>query len=216
MKVTMNSTTTAPIPDALPAGYWPDAKGNLIPETKVKPIDRVQNDLVYSLCDMAKDHAAALASFKRFCGDELAAFIALSGAEYGVQVGGDKGNVTLISFDGRYKLTRQISDKISFGPQLLAAKQLIDNCVHRWAASADDNIKVLVNHAFQADKTGKINTDRVLALRRIDIKDDEWLRAMQAIADSIQALSSKPYVRFYERDGKTGEYLPIVLSVAAA
>jgi hypothetical protein len=39
---------------------------------------------------------------------------------------------------------------------------------------------------------------------------------MQAIADSIQTLSSKPYVRFYERNEQTGEYLPIVLNVASA
>lgn len=209
----MNSTATTP---AAPAGYWQDAKGNLIPEAKIKTIDKVQNELVYRLCGMARDQSAILASFKRISTDELAAFVSLSGSEYGVQVGGDKGNVTLMSFDGKYKLVRQVSDSITFGPQLLAAKQLIDNCVHRWAAGANDNIRALVNHAFQTDKTGQINTARVLALRQLDIKDEEWLRAMQAIADSIQTLSSKPYVRFYERDDKTGEYLPIVLNVAAA
>ena len=196
-------------------GYMQDAKGNLVPEDKVKPIDKVQNELVYRLCQMAQDQSAVLAVFKRHTAGELAAFIDLSGAEYGVQVGGDKGNVTLLSFDGRFKVMRQISDSISFGPQLLAAKQLIDNCVHRWAACANDNIRALVNHAFQTDKTGQINTARVLALRQLDIKDDEWLRAMQAIADSIQTQSSKPYVRFYERNDLTGEYLPISLNVAA-
>lgn len=196
-------------------GYWTDAKGNLIPEAKIKPIDKIQTELVKRLCAMAQDQSAILATFKRICADELAAFVSLSGAEYGVQVGGDKGNVTLLSFDGKYKVVRQVADSISFGPQLLAAKQLIDNCVHRWAAGANDNIRALVNHAFQTDKTGQINTARVLALRQLDIKDEEWLRAMQAIADSIQTLSSKPYMRFYERDDKTGEYLPIVLNVAA-
>jgi hypothetical protein len=200
----------------VPAGYWQDAKGNLIPSAKIKTIDKVQNELVYRLCAMARDQSAILASFKRISADELAAFVSLSGSEYGVQVGGDKGNITLLSFDGKYKLVRQVSDSITFGPQLLAANQLIDNCVHRWAAGANDNIKALVNHAFQTDKTGQINTARVLALRQLDIKDEEWLRAMQAIADSIQTLSSKPYVRFYERDDKTGDYLPIVLNVAAA
>lgn len=196
-------------------GYWQDAKGNLVPESKIKPIDKVQNELVYRLCQMAQDQSALLTTFKSHVAGEVAAFIDLSGAEYGVQVGGDKGNVTLLSFDGRFKIMRQISDSISFGPQLLAAKQLIDNCVHRWAAGANDNIRVLVNHAFQTDKTGQINTARVLALRQLDIKDEEWLRAMQAIADSIQTQSSKPYVRFYERNDTTGEYLPISLNVAA-
>jgi hypothetical protein len=38
---------------------------------------------------------------------------------------------------------------------------------------------------------------------------------MQAIADSIQTASTKPYVRFYERNEATGDYVAINLDVAA-
>ena len=38
--------------------------------------------------------------------------------------------------------------------------------MHAWAEGANDNIKALVNHAFQTDKEGKINTSRVLGLLR--------------------------------------------------
>ena len=98
--------------------------------------------------------------------------------------------------------------------QLQAAKALIDQCVTRWAEGANDNIKVLINDAFQVDKAGKINTDRVLGLRRLDIKDEDWLQAMQAISDSIQVASTKPYIRFYKRNS-SGGYDPITLDLAA-
>lgn len=208
-------TQTHATPAAVPAGYWRDAKGNLIPDANVKPIDKLQDELVRKLCEMAKDQSAVLGSFKRITSDEVAAFVALCAAEYEVKVGGEKGNITLLSYDGKYKLVRQVSDSITFGPQLIAAKELIDRCVHRWAEGANNNIRALINHAFQTDKTGKINTDRVLALRQLKIDDEEWQRAMAAIADSIQTLGSKPYVRFYERDDASGGYLPINLSVAA-
>lgn len=97
----------------------------------------------------------------------------------------------------------------------MAAKALIDECVQTWSQGASDNIRVLVNHAFQTDKEGKINTGRVLSLRRLDIKDAAWQQAMQAIADSMQTASTKPYIRFYQRHEATGEYLPISLDVAA-
>jgi hypothetical protein len=135
--------------------------------------------------------------------------------QYGVKSGGEKGNCTLLSFDGRYKVVRQMQDKLTFGEQLMAAKALIDECVHAWAEGANDNIKALVNHAFQTDKEGKINTGRVLGLRRLDIRDAKWQQAMQAIADSIQTASTKPYVRFYERNEATGDYVAINLDVAA-
>jgi hypothetical protein len=139
----------------------------------------------------------------------------LSLEQYGVKSGGKKGNITLTSYDGKYKLLRQMQDKITFGEQLMAAKSLIDECVHEWAANASDNIKALVNHAFQTDKEGKINTARVLSLRRLDIKDEKWQQAMQAIADSMQTASTKPYIRFYERNEATQEYVVISLDVAA-
>jgi hypothetical protein len=202
-------------PKTIPPGYWEDANGNLIPESKVKDIDKLRHQVVADLCDQAQDIRAALQSFKAHAMAEVAAFVATSMEQYGVKSGGEKGNCTLLSFDGRYKVVRQMQDKLTFGEQLMAAKALIDECVHAWAEGANDNIKALVNHAFQTDKEGKINTGRVLGLRRLDIRDAKWQQAMQAIADSIQTASTKPYVRFYERNEATGDYVAINLDVAA-
>lgn len=215
----MNTETNTPI-DCPPysqiahPGYWTDTHGNLVPESKVKQIDQVRNQLVYDLCRMAETESLALQAFKLTAMTELAAFVSLSLDEYGVKTGGDKGNVTLLSYDGKYKIARQMQDKITFGEQLMAAKALIDECVHEWAVNANDNIKALVNHAFQTDKEGKINTGRVLSLRRLDIKDEKWQHAMQAIADSMQTASTKPYIRFYKRNDITQDYAAISLDVA--
>ena len=38
---------------------------------------------------------------------------------------------------------------------------------------------------------------------------------MLAISESMTVASTKPYIRFYERDERTGQYLPISLDVAA-
>lgn len=200
---------------AIPAGYWQDASGSLIPESKIKDIDKLRHQVVTDLCVMAEKSRDGLADFKARAMQEVAALVSTSMEQYGVKAGGEKGNVTLISFDGRYKLVRSMQDKLTFGEQLMAAKALIDECVHEWAHNADDNIKVLVNHAFQTDKEGKINTGRVLGLRRLEIRDAKWQSAMQAIADSIQIASTKPYVRFYKRNDTTGEYESISLDVAA-
>lgn len=199
----------------IPDGYWKDANGNLIPESKVKDIDKLRHQVVMDLCLKAESHAQILRTFKTDAMQEVSALVSTSLEQYGVKTGGEKGNVTLMSFDGRYKLVRQMQDKIVFGEQLMAAKALIDECVHEWAQGASDNIKALVSHAFQTDKEGKINTGRVLSLRRLDIRDQKWQAAMQAIADSLQVASTKPYVRFYKRNETSGEYLAISLDVAA-
>ena len=108
-----------------------------------------------------------------------------------------------------------IAERVQFDERLQAAKQLIDECITEWSQSSRDEIKLLVQDAFQTDKEGKINTGRVLALRRINIADAKWQTAMKAIGESLQVIGSKEYVRFYERVGNTDTYRPIVLDVAA-
>ena len=198
-----------------PPGYWKDANGTLTPDSKVKDIDKLRHQVVVELCEQAKEHRSHLSAYKMHAMSEVSAFVSTSIDQYGVKSGGQKGNVTLTSYDGRYKIVRQMQDKLVFGEQLMAAKDLIDECVHTWAEGANDNIKALINHAFQTDKEGKINTARVLQLRRIDIREPKWLQAMQAIADSMQTASTKPYLRLYERNDVTGDYEAISLDMAA-
>ena len=201
--------------NTIPAGYWRDGEGRLIPENMVKPIDRARDDLVRELVGKAKAASAVLADFKAKAFGDIGAFVEMSGEQYGVKLGGVKGNVTLLSFDGRFKIVRQIQEHLVFDERLQAAKQLIDECIQTWTEGSSDEIKALINDAFQVNKEGKINTARVLGLKRLNINDEKWLRAMQAIADSVQVAGSKPYIRIYERVGDTDQYQPISLDVAA-
>ena len=201
--------------NTIPAGYWRDGEGRLIPENMVKPIDKARDDLVRELVGKAKVASAILADFKTKAFGDIGAFVEMSGEQYGVKLGGVKGNVTLLSFDGRFKIVRQIQEHLVFDERLQAAKQLIDECIQTWTEGSRDEIKALINDAFQVNKEGKINTARVLGLKRLNISDEKWLRAMQAIADSVQVAGSKPYIRIYERIGETDQYRPISLDVAA-
>lgn len=200
--------------NTIPAGYWRDGEGRLIPENMVKPIDKARDDLVRELVGKAKAASAILADFKTKAFGDIGAFVEMSGEQYGVKLGGVKGNVTLLSFDGRFKIVRQIQEHLVFDERLQAAKQLIDECIQTWTEGSRDEIKALINDAFQVNKEGKINTARVLGLKRLNISDEKWLRAMQAIADSVQVAGSKTYIRIYERIGDTDQYQPISLDVA--
>lgn len=199
----------------IPKGYWQNSSGALVPESKIKPIDKLRTLVTTTLCEQAKVLNATMCGTKLEAARMIDEFVEQSLSEYGVQHGGKKGNITLVSFDGRYKVVRQVAETLVFDERLQAAKALIDECIHAWAKGSNANIKVLVNDAFQVDREGKISTGRVLSLRRLDIKDETWTRAMAALSDSINVSSSKSYVRFYERDDETGEYMPISLDMAS-
>jgi Protein of unknown function (DUF3164) len=200
---------------SIPSGYWEDANGALIPTSKIKPIDKDRHHVVSELVEQAKAESSRLMAFKTTAMQHVNDFIERSLQAYDVKHGGRKGNVTLMSFDGRYKIIRQMQESIAFDERLQAAKALIDECIQGWSKGSNVNIKVLVNSAFQVDQQGKISTGRVLGLRRLEIDDPKWSMAMKAINDSMQVTSTKPYIRFYERDEQSGEYFSVSLDVAA-
>jgi hypothetical protein len=194
--------------------YMEDARGALIPKGCVKEIDLLRDSLVLEIVNKTIELNRILNNFKTKTMSDLAAFLELSAEKYDVHFGGAKGNVQLLSYDGKYKIMRSINDYIVFDERLQIAKQLIDECVKRWSGDSSSEIKALINHAFQVDKAGKISTERILGLRRLDIKDAGWLKAMEAISDSIQVTGSKEYLRIYKRDDN-GKYQQINLDIAA-
>lgn len=197
----------------VPDGYRLNDKGHLIPVDKIKEIDLLRDETVCKLIWHAKELQAHIVSIKDIVLDEFNGFIELSASEYGTVLGGKKGNVSLMSFDGRYKVQMAISDNLVFDERLQIAKSLIDECLHEWTKDSNDNIKAIIDNAFAVDKEGKINIRRVLALKNLKISDEKWLKAMQAISDAQQVVSSKEYVRFYERDDE-GKYNQISLDFA--
>ncbi len=196
------------------AGYMVDSVGRLVPVETIKEVDLVRNGLVLELMKRAQALAELLAAFKQNAMEDIQAFVELSGEKYGAKLGGNKGNVALYSFDGRFKMVRSMDDFLRFDERLMAAKELIDDCLKRWSDSSCVEIKTIISDAFQVDKLGRINTKRILSLRRIDIDDEVWQQAMQAISDSVQIVDSKAYVRFYERQGD-GSYRQLNLNIAS-
>jgi len=202
---------------ALPAppGFREDHRGRWIPEGQIRPIDQARDALVLEIVHGARAQSAALAAFKRRAFDDVAAFVQLSAEQYGVHLGGDKGNVSLTSFDGRYKVLRAVAETIVFDERLQAAKTLIDDCLSEWTEGARPELKALVSDAFRVDQAGNIRVQEVLGLRRLNIEDARWQRAMMAIADAVQVVGSKSYLRVYERVDGTASYRQIPLDVSA-
>lgn len=200
----------------IPEGYRADARGRLIPEAQIKPIDLERDALVLAIIGGAEKLNAQLQQFKRKAFDDIQALVELSAEQYGVRLGGDKGNVQLMSFDGKFKVLRAIAENITFDERLQAAKKLIDECLTEWTGQGPGELRVIVQDAFDVDKAGKLNTGKILSLRRHNIEDPRWKRAMDAISDAIQVVGTKPYIRVFERDDRTGEYRRLSLDLAGA
>jgi phosphotransferase system HPr-like phosphotransfer protein len=163
-----------------------------------------------ALLQVRRHDKLRLLARKASIAQEIEAFMDLSAAEYGVQYGGTKGNVTLTSFDGRFQVVRAIGEHRKFDERLQTAKTLIDACIGRWSEGSSNEIRALVDHAFRVNKGGHVDVNQVLSLRKLEIQDVEWKEAMKAIADAITVVGKAEYIRFYEKTD-TGAYKAIVI-----
>ncbi|NOV29197.1 DUF3164 family protein [Methylomonas sp. ZR1] len=205
----MNTPTTL-----LPPGYRADSFGRLVPEDGIKKIDLLRDDTVKTIVKGGLLLQEQMRTWKHQVLADIAAFCELSAEQYGVKWGGKKGNLSLVSYDGKYKVLLAVSDALAFDERLQVAKTLIDECIHEWTANSNTEIKVLVEHAFQADRQGKINTGRIFGLMRVKIEHPKWKEAMDALKDSIQVTSTSEYLRMYERIGDTNQYRQITMDIA--
>lgn len=199
----------------VPEGMRMDSVGRHVPIESIKKIDLVRDDLVMDVVEKAKATRDVLIKLKAEIHGDIEAFVDLSLEKYNVKLGGKKGNLTLVSFDGKYKIIKANADNIIFDERLLAAKALIDECLVEWSKGAHPGLVTIVNDAFRTDNNGDLRTSRILALRRHDINDIRWKNAMEAIADAMTVISSKSYLRVYERIGNTENYKQIPLDIAA-
>lgn len=190
-----------------------NAQGYLVPESLIKPIDLLRDDVVRKQVVAALALQLQMAAAKVQMQRELEDYLDLSAQEYGVTYGGAKGNITLTSYDGSMKVVRDIGEHRIFDERIQAAKAQIDACIERWSEGASANLLAIVDHAFRVNKQGRIDVNQVLSLRNLAIDDDEWKAAMDAIADAITTVSKKEYIRLYQRE-PSGKYVAINLDWA--
>lgn len=194
---------------------WIDAKGRKVPDNLVSETDKLKEQTIDKVVDYAVGLSEQIARFKGHTFDDVYTLVDLLKEEYGAKVGGAKGNIDLVSFDGCRKLQISVADHVSFGPELGVAKSLIDEYIEDVIEGASDEIRALVTHAFETDKPGHVNREALFSLRRLDIKHTKWQSAMQAITDSMRVVGSKAYVRTYQRDTADAGWELIQLNIAA-
>lgn len=222
----MTETTTQPetVEAALAEGretfngkpYLIGPKGELMPEESVMAQDLLMDETVRKIMFFARELSDQVARFKQHTADDIYAHLALLAQEYGVVRGGPKGNVMLISYDGLKKINVRTAERVTFGPELQAAKALVDECLRDWSADAVAELRGFVSTAFQVDKQGDVSPAKMFALLRHDSTDARWQQAMRAIRDSIRPIGTKEYFNFYQRATNTAPWVAVTIDLAAA
>jgi hypothetical protein len=192
--------------------YKRDSAGRLVPLANVKPEHLLEEEMVLALFAEAERKSRELAEFKARAFEDIDAFLQLIAQKHNAKLRGVKGNMTLTSYDGVFRVTVAVGDQLTFGPELQIAKELVDECLTDWSEGGNPNILTIINDAFDVGKEGRLQVTKILALRRHDIKDPRWQRAMDAISEAVKVHSSSRYLRFHRKRGK--EWVQVPLDIA--
>ena len=198
--------------------FWIDHKGSYIRDELVKAKDKLEDQTVRKIIAFARELSGQIARFKLHTMADLAALDHLVAEKYGfVKLGNQgKGNRTYLTFDGLMRVSVQVAEFMDFGAELQIAKSLIDECLTEWSADSRPEIQTIVTRAFNTDQEGKVNRSEILMLLRLDIQDERWLKAMDAIRDAQRPRSAKEYVRFSVRDSAKADWTSITINLAQA
>lgn len=200
-----------------PPGYRPDAKGRLVPDSLIRSADELEDQTTRRIAAYAIDLADQIARFKRHTYADVATLLEIMASEYGAgRKPGRKGNFSIASFDGLLRVSIQVQDRITFGPELQAARKIIDDCIQEWAEGAPPQVQALVQHAFQPDTEGNLSAEAVLRLRRLDIDDDRWRQAQRAIHDSIRPIGTRTYLRIHFRGATDAPWRPVPIDISSS
>jgi len=196
--------------------YLRDAKFNLVPVANVRPLDLLMDEMVRKIAGYGEDLSAELSRFAVHADADIAAFDALLDQEYNITpAAGAKGNRTFTTFDGMMMVKVAVSDRIVLGPELQAAKAVLDALISERGAGVDPFLITLVKRAFKCDQEGKVDVRAILALRRMEVDDARWADFTRAIDDAVRVVGSKRYLRIYRRDKPDGQWRMVPLDLAA-
>lgn len=193
-----------------------DSKGRAVPISQIKDADKLITQTVDKIHDFADALNSQVERFKGHTYDDVYTTVALLAESYGVKRGGEKGNITLTSFDGLKRVRISIADQIAFGPQLQIAKQLVDQYIEEFRDRIPDEIMPLLTHAFHMEQPGVVNSDAVYGLQRLKIDHPIWEQAMRAITDSRVLVGSKSYVVIERRADYGAGWKQVTINLAKA
>lgn len=174
--------------------------GARIPARRYDPRRLLAHDTAHKLVDQARALQEIVKEEKlRFYAD-VDAYLDLVLESYGARLGGSRGGLRIEAIDGVRKVEVSVADYQTVTAAVEAARVLVNEILDDLVGQESDDLRAIVGSAFARNsKTGKISTERVLALRQLNLSHAKWPLAKEAISDAVITAGSKRYIRFHER-----------------
>lgn len=196
--------------------FWTDEAGTAIPYNRTTPVERLMERSSAKILKEALAVNKKLVAFREtieaLSEEAFDAFMAANKTERK-----HKGNFTWYNFDRSIKIEVAISEPIQFDDLTIkAAKEKFDLFIEENVSSKNDFVKPMILEAFQTQRSGSLDTKRVLGLARHErkVNNEMFSDAVQLIQQAIRRPKSKTYYRVWVKDA-SGQYNNIELNLSS-
>lgn len=131
---------------------------------------------------------------------------------------GEKGNFSAQSFDGLISVAIRQQYNIRLDERVVRARELmleyVNGVLDRVSGVDVSALKLLVQEAFKANSQGFLSTGKVLALMRMEVRDEKWRQAKEILQAAIKPQKGKQYLSCEVRGSTQEEFRAIRLDIA--
>lgn len=195
---------------------WQDESGALIPYNRTTKSERLMERSSQRILKSALTLNAKLTAFKDMIRElSQEAYDAFMAEKTSTRK--SKGNFTWFNFDRSIKIEVSVNEPIQFDSlTITAAKDKFDAFLDANIESKNEFAKQMVIDAFETQRSGNLDTKRVMNLTRYvsKINDPLFTEAVKLINESIRRPKTKTYFRVWQKD-EAGEYQNVELNLSS-
>ena len=173
--------------------------------------ETLRDEAISNMVSYAKNLHDQLAGFKNSSFEMIETLYKML-QEHSDRHASGKGNVTLDTADGKYRVMFRRSDNTRFDERATQAEaHILDFIAERWGNRDDADAKFIKRMLER--KNGKLDKNRVLDMisMRDNYKEEHWQKGIELLQESIVPDTTKFYAEYYYRS-EDGEWLPVVLT----
>ncbi|MDE7547231.1 DUF3164 family protein [Acetobacter fabarum] len=187
------------------------------PRERMAPTTLLSNDLAIELVNDAKALHELMVEQKRRMFEKARNYETALLEQYRVKKRkGSRGAFQAESLDSCFKVELSVADFRRVTSDIMAAQALMGEVLDDLTENVSPDIRLLLSAAFEPDeRTGRVNVDRLQQVRKVRLTHPRWPDVMEAVANSIEVSSSKPYLRFYWRETRDQDWQAIRLQFSS-
>ncbi len=196
-------------------GEWLNRNGRFVQPSTINKAMKKRDKVVCKIMKRTEALNVKMAEHKAWVKAEIEAYMTWLKAHADVTDVETKGNMTLSDYANLQAVEISVNDIIVFDERLNLAKGIIDKCLRKWTGESNVNIKAIVDEAFNVDKKGSVNKMMIMRLLGIEIKDADWVKAMNMIRESIAIGGTRKYLAFRKRSSCEDEFKAMNLNFSS-